>query len=131
MMNNNNEIKIYAFLKDSEEAENYAKTLECMFTDVKSVPMFNDESVMLDAWGIEFFHKESQREIEWVIITTMMTYINCTGYRVSHVLENEDFKFYAEVQENLCLGEEIMLTKDPYGNKGLHLGDISFGADES
>ena len=66
-------------------------------------------------WGIGFFHKESQIEIAWTIIMCMMTFINNTGHEISHCLKNEDFKFYAQVQERTCLGQSSTLYKDDFG----------------
>ena len=121
--NDNNEINIYSELKVSKEAESYALTLEKMYTDVLSVPHFEDNEVMIDEWGISFFHKESQKEIEWVIITVMMTYINVTGNKISHVLTNDDFKYYATVQESCCLGKQVMMMRDENGQAQLRVNE--------
>lgn len=109
---NSNSTIVYDKLSKNTVAENYCKTLETMYTDVISVPMFNDADTLIEDWGIEFFHKETQQEIAWTIITCMMTFINNTGHQVSHVLTNDDFKFYAEVQERLCLGLPSTLMRD-------------------
>lgn len=112
---NKNNTKRYDKLTKNSVAEDYCKTLEEMYTDVVSIPMFNDGDVHIDDWGIGFFHKESQIEIAWTIIMCMMTFINNTGHEVSHCLQNEDFKFYAQVQERTCLGQSSTLYKDDFG----------------
>ena len=33
-----------------------------MYTDVVSVPMFNDGDTHIEDWGIEFLYKESQQK---------------------------------------------------------------------
>ena len=86
-----------------------------MYLDVISVPMFDDVSTLIDEWGIEWFHQETQDEIAWTVITCMMNFINQTGHELSHVIDNEQFKFYAEVQERICLGQEATIFKDNMG----------------
>jgi len=110
-----NDVKVYSKLTRNSVGEEYAKTLEQMYTDVVLVPMFNDQDTMIEQWGIEFFHKESQGEIAWTIITCLMAFINNTGHMLSHVIENEELGFYALVQEKLCLGQEATIWKDVLG----------------
>lgn len=112
---NQNNTKRYKKLSKNSVAEDYVKTLEAMYTDVVSIPMFNDADTHIEDWGIGFFHKESQMEIAWTIIMCMMTFINNTGHEVSHCLTNDDFKFYAQVQERTCLGESSTIYKDDLG----------------
>jgi len=119
-MRNLEETIEYKKLTKNKKAETYALTLEAMFSDVVSVPMFNDEDILIDKWGITFFHKESQSEISWAFILSLMNYINATGYQLSHVLTVPDFKFYAEVQERLCLGIPSTLGKDELGVLSIH-----------
>ena len=114
-MTNRSEVKTYKSLSRNSIAEDYAKTLEEMYLDVVTVPMFDDKDTLIDKWGIEWFHIETQDEIGWTIITCMMNFINRTGHELSHVLDNEQFKFYAEVQERMCLGLEPTMFKDNMG----------------
>lgn len=107
--------KRYKELTNNAIAEEYIKSLEQLYTDIVSVPMFEDDDVMLEDWGVSFFHKESQTEIAWTVIVCMMNFINQTGHLVSPVIKNTDFKFYAEVQEKLCLGESVEMAKDDIG----------------
>lgn len=96
-------------------AQNYAKHLEKIFTDLKSTPHFNDEEVVFEDTGISFFHKESKNEIEWAIVVNLQIFINLFGFKVSHILENEDFKVFAQMQEAECLGESFHLVKSDIG----------------
>jgi hypothetical protein len=109
------DVKVYPKLTNNSVAEEYCKTLEQMYTDIISVPMFNDQDTMIEEWGIEFFHKEAQGEVAWTVITCLMSFINNTGHMVSHVIENEEFGFYAQIQEKLCLGQEATIYKDIFG----------------
>jgi|TARA_B100001094_G_scaffold316414_1_gene357569 hypothetical protein len=120
MRNNFDETIEYDKLKKNKKAEEFALTLEAIFSDVVSVPMFNDEEILIDKWGITFFHKESQSEISWSFILSLMNYINITGYKVSHVLTVPDFKFYAEIQERLCLGIPSTLSKNELNVLTIH-----------
>jgi len=99
-------------LTTNTKAENYALTLQQMYSDVNFVPHFNDEEILLEDWGISFFHKETQDEIKWVIIAALSSFINQTGYQVSHVLTDEKFKSFAIIQENNCLGISKMIISD-------------------
>ena len=91
-------------LSTNNKAENYALALQQMYSDVDFVPHFNDEEVLLEDWGISFFYKDTQDEIKWVILLALSTFINHTGYKVSHVLTDQKFKDFAIIQENSCLG---------------------------
>jgi len=114
-MNDRSEVKVYKSLSRNSVGEEYAKTLEEMYLDVVSVPMFDDVDTLIDKWGIEWFHQETQDEIAWTVITCMMNFINQTGHELSHVIENEQFKFYAQVQERICTGQEATIFKDNMG----------------
>ena len=76
----------------TQYAEDYALTLQEIYSDIASVPHFNDEEVLLENWGIEFFYKDTQEQIEWTVIVALMTFINQTGCEVSYVLTNQKFK---------------------------------------
>jgi len=125
-MKSRSEVKVYKSLSRNSVAEEYAKTLEEMYLDVVSVPMFDDVSTLIDEWGIEWFHQETQDEIAWTVITCMMNFINQTGHELSHVLDNEQFKFYAEVQERICLGKEATIFKDDMGVPSIIEKDMDF-----
>ena len=77
-MKSRSKVKVYKSLSRNSVAEEYAKTLEEMYLDVISVPMFDDVSTLIDEWGIEWFHQETQDEIAWTVITCMMNFINQT-----------------------------------------------------
>ena len=96
-MTNRSEVKTYKSLSRNSIAEDYAKTLEEMYLDVVTVPMFDDKDTLIDKWGIEWFHIETQDEIGWTIITCMMNFINRTGH------------------ERMCLGLETTMFKDNMG----------------
>ena len=76
----------------TQYAEDYALTLQEIYSDIASVPHFNDEEVLLENWGIEFFYKDTQEQIEWVVIVALMAFINHSGCEVSYVLTNQKFK---------------------------------------
>ena len=99
--NQYSQTKVYPKLTRNKVAEDYCKTLEQMYTDVVSVPMFNDGDTHIEDWGIEFFLKESQQEIAWTIITCLMAFINNTGHKLSDIIDNDELSFYAEIQERL------------------------------
>ena len=42
------DVKVYPKLTNNNVAEEYCKTLEQMYTDIISVPMFNDQDTMIE-----------------------------------------------------------------------------------
>lgn len=101
-------------LNKCEVAEEYALTLEKIYEDVESIPHFNDEDIFLEEWGISFFHEETKKEIEWTLLIALRTFINQTGYAVSHVLTNERFKQFATAQEFCSLGKKFMIASNGF-----------------
>ena len=101
-------------LNKCELAEEYALTLEKIYEDVESIPHFNDEDIFLEEWGISFFHEETKKEIEWILLIALRNFINQTGYAVSHVLTNERFKQCATIQESSSLGNNCMIVSNGY-----------------
>ena len=75
----------------TQYAEDYALTLQEIYSDIESVPHFNDEEVLLENWGISFFYKDTKEQIEWTVIVALMAFINQTGCEVSYVLTNQKF----------------------------------------
>ena len=61
---------------------------------------------------VKLLIKKAQDEIKWVIIAALSSFINQTGYQVSHVLTDEKFKSFAIIQENNCLGISKMIISD-------------------
>ena len=106
--NKRNNIINYSSLKRTKYAENYALTLQEIYTDIISVPHFNDEEVFLEDWGIDFFYVDTKEEIEWMVILALTTFINQTGCEVSYILTNQKIKEFAVMQENHCLGKKFM-----------------------
>ena len=96
----------------TQYAEDYALTLQEIYSDIASVPHFNDEEVLLENWGIEFFYKDTQEQIEWTVIVALMTFINQTGCEVSYVLTNQKFKKFAIWQEDSCLGKKGIIISN-------------------
>ena len=96
----------------TQYAEDYALTLQEIYSDVTSVPHFNDEEVLLESWGIEFFYKDTKEQIEWTVIVALMAFINQTGCEVSYVLTNQKFKEFAICQENRCLGKKQLIVSN-------------------
>ena len=96
----------------TQYAEDYALTLQEIYSDIVSVPHFNDEEVLLENWGIEFFYKDTQVQIEWTLIVALMAFINQTGCEVSYVLTNQKFKEFAILQENICLGKKQLIISN-------------------
>ena len=101
-------------LNKCELAEEYALTLEKIYEDVESIPHFNDEDIFLEEWGISFFHEETKKEIEWTLIVALRTFIEKTGYQVSHVLTNKKFKQFATTQERYLLGKKFMIASNGF-----------------
>jgi hypothetical protein len=101
-------------LNKCELAEEYALTLEKIYEDVESIPHFNDEDIFLEEWGISFFHEETKKEIEWILLIALRNFINQTGYAVSHVLTNERFKQSATIQESSSLGKNSMIVSNGF-----------------
>ena len=63
-----NELNKYdKLLAPPSALDDYIKSQEEMYTDVITTPMFNDEDISIEAWGIDFFHKETRDELSWVI----------------------------------------------------------------
>ena len=69
----------------------------------------NDEEVMLEDWGIDFFYIDTKEKLEWMVIVALQIFINQTGCEVSHVLTNQKFKEFAVIQEYSCLGKNFMM----------------------
>jgi len=101
-----------SLLIKTQYAEDYALTLQEIYSDVESVPHFNDEEVILENWGIEFFYIDTKEEIEWTLIVALLTFINQTGCEVSYVLTNQTLKKFAFMQENRCLGKKQLIVSD-------------------
>ena len=110
-------------LNKNKLAEDYALTLEKIYEDVISVPHFNDEDIFLEKWGISFFHEETKKEIEWTLIVALMTFIEKTGYQVSHVLTNEKFKQFATTQELCSLGKKFMIASNGFESEIIEADD--------
>ena len=96
----------------TQYAEDYALTLQEIYSDVTSVPHFNDEEILLESWGIEFFYKDTKEQIEWTVVVALMAFINQTGCEVSYVLTNQKFKEFAIWQENRCLGKKQLIISN-------------------
>ena len=109
---NLNETIFYSSLIKTKYAEDYALTLQEIYSDITSVPHFNDEEVLLENWGIEFFFKDTKEQIEWTVIVALMAFINQTGCEVSYVLTNQKFKEFAIWQENICLGKKQIIISN-------------------
>ena len=109
--NLNNTIFRNSLIK-TQYAEDYALTLQEIYSDITSVPHFNDEEVLLENWGIEFFFKDTKEQIEWTVIVALMAFINQTGCEVSYVLTNQKFKEFAIWQENICLGKKQIIISN-------------------
>jgi len=118
-INKRNKTINYSSLKRTPFAENYALTLEELYSDIVSVPHFNDEEVMLEDWGIDFFYIDTKEELEWMVIVAMKVFINQTGYEVSHVLKNQKFKEFAVMQEYSCLGKNFVMI-----NNGIEMNAV-------
>ena len=118
-INKRNKTINYSSLKRTQFAENYALTLEELYSDIVSVPHFNDEEVMLEDWGIDFFYIDTKEELEWMVIVAMKVFINQTGYEVSHVLKNQKFKEFAVLQEYSCLGKNFVMI-----NNGIEMNAV-------
>jgi hypothetical protein len=101
-----------SLLIKTQYAEDYALTLQEIYSDVESVPHFNDEEILLENWGIEFFYVDTKEQIEWTVILALMTFINQTGCEVSYVLTNQTLKKFAIMQENRCLGKKQLIVSD-------------------
>ena len=108
-INNRNKTINYSSLKRTKFAENYALTLQELYSDIVSVPHFNDEEVMLEEWGVDFFYIDTKEELEWMVIVALKIFINQSGCEVSHVLTNQKFKEFAVIQEYSCLGKNFMM----------------------
>jgi hypothetical protein len=111
-INNRNKTINYSSLKRTKFAENYALTLQELYSDIVSVPHFNDEEVMLEEWGVDFFYIDTKEELEWMVIVALKIFINQSGCEVSHVLTNQKFKEFAVIQEYSCLGKNFMMFND-------------------
>ena len=109
---NLSETIFHSSLIKTQYAEDYALTLQEIYSDVTSVPHFNDEEVFLESWGIEFFYKDTKEQIEWTVIVALMAFINHTGCEVSYVLTNQKFKEFAIWQENRCLGKKQLIISN-------------------
>ena len=107
----------------TQYAEDYALALQEIYSDVVSVPHFNDEEVLIENWGINFFYIDTKEEIEWTVIVALMVFINQTGCEVSYVLTNQKFKEFAIWQENRCLGKKQLLISNETETKTVEVED--------
>ena len=107
----------------TQYAEDYALALQEIYSDVVSVPHFNDEEVLIENWGINFFYIDTKEEIEWTVIVALMVFINQTGCEVSYVLTNQKFKEFAIWQENRCLGKKQLLISNEIETKTVEVED--------
>ena len=102
-------------LKTSKSSDRFIVELDKLYSDLVSTPHFNDEEVFFDEIGISFFHKETKDELAAMIMTCLSFYINQTGYKASHVIENNELKTYATVMENVSLGKNFLVTRNALG----------------
>lgn len=108
-----NELNKYDKLQAPPSAlDDFIKSQEEMYTDVITTPMFNDEDISIEAWGIDFFHKETRDELSWVIAISLMNLVNKCGYQISHLIDNQDLKTIIQNQENMCLGKATIQMKN-------------------
>ena len=120
---NLSETIFHSSLIKTQYAEDYALALQEIYSDVVSVPHFNDEEVLIENWGIDFFYIDTKEEIEWTIIVALMVFINQTGCEVSYVLTNQKFKEFAIWQENRCLGKKQLLISNELETKTVEVED--------
>lgn len=118
-INKRNKIINYTSLKRTQFAENYAITLQEIYSDLVTVPHFNDEEILLEDWGINFFYIDTKEELEWMVIIALQAFINQTGCEVSYVLTNQKFKEFAVIQEYSCLGKNFMMI-----NNGIEINAV-------
>lgn len=114
-----NEIINHGSLKRTKYAEKYALALQEIYTDIVSVPHFNDEEVFLEDWGIDFFYIDTKEEIEWMVILALTVFINQTGCEVSYILTNQKLKQFAVMQENECVGKKFVVI-----NNGMEINTV-------
>ena len=120
---NLSETIFHSSLIKTQYAEDYALALQEIYSDVVSVPHFNDEEVLIENWGIDFFYIDTKEQIEWTIIVALMVFINQTGCEVSYVLTNQKFKEFAIWQENRCLGKKQLLISNELETKTVEVED--------
>lgn len=120
---NLSETIFHSSLIKTQYAEDYALALQEIYSDVVSVPHFNDEEVLIENWGINFFYIDTKEEIEWTVIVALMVFINQTGCEVSYVLTNQKFKEFAIWQENRCLGKKQLLISNELETKTVEVED--------
>ena len=120
---NLSETIFHSSLIKTQYAEDYALALQEIYSDVVSVPHFNDEEVLIENWGIDFFYIDTKEGIEWTIIVALMVFINQTGCEVSYVLTNQKFKEFAIWQENRCLGKKQLLIQNELETKTVEVED--------
>jgi hypothetical protein len=60
-------------------------------------------------------------------MTCLSLYINQTGHRASHVINNEELKTYAKAFESVSLGKHILLMKNSLGIIELSVRDEEDG----
>ena len=97
--------------KPPSDLTSYIKTQEDIYTDIITTPMFNDEDINIEKWGIDFFHQETKDELSWVVAISLMNLVNKCGYQISHLIDNEDLKNIIINQENMCLGKSSITMK--------------------
>ena len=60
-------------------------------------------------------------------MTCLSLYINQTGHKASHVINNKELKTYAEAFESVSLGKHILLMKNSLGITELTVRDDEDG----
>jgi len=108
-------------LNISKDAEEFANKLDLMFSDLVTTEHFNDKEVVIDKWGISYFHLETKKAIESLIINILTTYIELTGNKVTHVIKNDLLKNRCFLQEQLFLGKKTMVTYNLESLEGMQI----------
>jgi len=104
--------KVKKKLTKKKELREYAKYVDKLYSDVRVVPQFKDEDILLEEYGIEFFHKETQDEILWTATVMLMKLIEHTGCEMSDLISDSELLNYVKLAEARYMGLEGLAVQD-------------------
>lgn len=99
-------------LNQNAELREYAKYVDKLYSDVRVVPQFKDEDILIEEYGIEFFHKETQDEILWTATVMLMKLIEHTGCEMSDLISDSELLQYVKLAEARYMGLEGLAVQD-------------------
>lgn len=102
-------------LISDKQSDSFVKHIEKIYDDLVNTPQFNDEEVLFEETGIEFFYKETKEEMTWLLIVILRIFINQFGFQASHIIKNKDLLGHVLSREYDCLGFNYHMMTNQFG----------------